>query len=384
MKMDWLNERSHLKFIEVQNRVAPELANSWKSTGFNSSEFSALNPCLRLEYKGQPLAESYIQPSLPGTANLGFRFAPNCAESEFIQISLFRVSLLYIERELDRNVRRVFYNAESGNLPLKAKDLGFTDIHSPKLLQRDISGFEPKSELKKFLLSYSQAAPQIGRGFLIDAERLDQRAVAALNNEYSEVAWGVTNWARHSSLSCDEQTVIARYARGSAGLEVGAGSGRVTQHLKSNFDLLTATDTNAEALEHFSHFFDNRKNIRLAVDDITNSSLDEESFDVVMFWENGLGALTTDHLRRKAVASMVARLKKGGRLILGLRNILPVPIDHLMIAAQTSLVMGIYHTFSVEEALSFQSFELKLIDQIEGDPRPAGGRQIVFVFERGR
>jgi SAM-dependent methyltransferase len=235
-------------------------------------------------------------------------------------------------------------------------------------------------EMKSYLMSYLRAAPVVGRGSLIDATRLGEEAVSALNQDYQEVAWGATHWARHATISADELRVIDKHCTGEHGLEIGAGFGRVSEVLTARFRELTVTDILPTALEGLRSLLGSR--VHVVEDDLLSSALPRASYDVVMFWENGLGAMLTPDSRKLAVKKMCERLKHGGKLIVGVRNLLPIPVDQVMVAAQTNHVMGIYHTFTKAEVLELADPSLELIDFTEGDERPAGGKQLFFVFEK--
>lgn len=79
---------------------------------------------------------------------------------------------------------------------------------------------------------------------------------------------------------------------------------------------------------------------------------------------------------------MVRVLKPGGLLILGLRSLIYHTGDHLMIATQNPHILGIYHTFLYEEAKRLLTKQLREIDFLIGEERPAGGRQFFLALQK--
>ena len=308
-------------------------------------------------------------------------------KDEFIKNSLVRVSLLMAQLRNSNGEKQISFDpAHRGTFVANLVAMGFRPRGTHLIYDFQTISNETLSILKRYLREYIKAAPKVGRGFLVDVTNLSSEALALLNEEYHEVAWGITNWARQSSIGADELEIISDYAKGTSGVEIGAGSGRVTSHLYDRFSQLTATDIVASALGHIekNKSPDSGSKTSLLVDDILNTKLAPNNFDVVMFWENGLGAFLSKEERRKAVENMSQILKPGGRLILGVRNLLPIPVDQLMVAAQTDLVMGIYHTFTREEVEGLMPNYMKLVVAREGLERPAGGRQLFLIFEKER
>src|SRR5262249_1688214 len=153
--------------------------------------------------------------------------------------------------------------------------------------------------LKQEIREYIKIAPKLGRGYLIDVSKADPVALSQLLDEYSSVAWGEVNWARHSEIAEDEAAVINEFVRGAKALEIGVGSGRVTRALAGKVETLVASDVIPGFEKHFANF---TGNIQLVTDDIVNTRI-EDQFDVVMFWENGLGAILAENDRRQALAN---------------------------------------------------------------------------------
>jgi ubiquinone/menaquinone biosynthesis C-methylase UbiE len=236
--------------------------------------------------------------------------------------------------------------------------------------------------MKRQFMALTQGSPKVGRGYTIDISGEGAETLSALASEYNEIAWGLTNWARHDELANDEASVVKAHAHGDHAIEVGAGSGRMTPFLAAAVTKLVATDYASEVIAKLNEVTNNLKNASAVLDDITQSQFPTDSFDLAMFWENGLGSLLSLSRRKLALSEMVRILKPGGKLILGMRRLEQSPIDHLMIATQNRHIMGIYHTFSPEEireCIPKNAIESTLI---EGDSRPAGGRQFFMIFNK--
>lgn len=415
--IDWSVEKTKIHFespvAERRRRIMERLrtkraaqlgwrkpvAPAWSFVGLAPVETTSIDPDnrIRLVYEGNEIGHLSLR-ELEGADftgfDLGLGMASDFVGSEFVRNSLIRVSILLAQLKLGGRQAKIMVNMQHSNLQNEALVLFEQSFRSFGFVKRgswlELTTAAPEGdalvELKKYLLDYVKAAPMVGRGFLLDTSRLPPSAVLALCNEYQEVAWGITNWARHSAIERDELDVIQRYVGGEHGLEIGAGSGRVTMHLLERFEKLTATDIVPSALREIERQADARSikegRVILTVDDIIETKLKKESYDVVMFWENGLGAILDARKRQKALYNMTKLLRAGGRLILGLRNLVSVPVDQLMIAAQTNLVMGIYHTFTADEIRNSMPGNIRLIAEEQGLARPAGGHQIFLIFQK--
>lgn len=378
-EIDWSVEKTHLKFDEHHDARIPLIRRRWASApeAIRAVESSTLTS---MHYSGETLARSFATPSPNGQLiNLTLEYSPGVENVDFLRKSLIRVSLLRLEENISTHPTLIRLTNAFPSEADELNELGFTHEADSFFAKIDAREAMLRVSLKERLREYIKSAPKVGRGFLLDAEQLDHASVAALNKEYGDVAWGTTNWARHSTLSTDERKMIAKLPAGGAALEIGAGSGRVTEALVEKFNSITATDIVAETLAHVKRL---GPNVESQMDDILDTKLKHDSYNVVMFWENGLGSLNGLASRRKALENMASLTRPGGLVVVAVRQLLPISVDHLMVAAQTDLVMGIYHTFSDEEMQSYAVNNLELLNVILGDDRPAGGVQKFFVYRK--
>jgi len=412
--IDWSVEKSNLRFEEpiadrrrrILQRLSAKSPNSiredWHQLGQIVNPDSRSEQIYQIQVShhdhiiGYIILERSSGTSEEALFRLRLAIHDSAVTSDFIKHSMIRVAILGAQLRAGGKATKIIFEAKSpspSSNPARTRDLssnlkamGFCEQDGIFIKQLSSPDSPQTIGLKKYLLEYVKAAPKVGRGYLLDVSRLSFSAVSALCDEYQEVAWGITNWARHSSIGQDELDMISKYVGGNRGLEIGAGSGRVTLQLLNRFQELTATDIVPAALDQIRYQAVGQKldlsPLRLLVDDITETALPANHFDMVMFWENGLGAILDAGIRQRALLNMTKTLRVGGRLILGLRNLVSIPADQLMIAAQTDLVMGIYHTFTTNEVRDSLPGSMKLIAEHEGLPRPAGGRQFFLVFEK--
>jgi hypothetical protein len=233
-----------------------------------------------------------------------------------------------------------------------------------------------KAELRKFA---NEKAP-VGRGYVVDLNKWTDQEYQLLLEEYLSVAWGELKWAKNTLVADDEVMIINKYIKGDV-LEIGAGSGRVTKYLIHKAQNLTATDIISNFATHFSNDLIKPNCI---VDNILRTQLPEKSFDIVSFWENGLGMLKTFQERKNAVHNMCRLVRDNGFLIIAVRQLIDQSADQLMIAAQTDLVMGVAHTFGKEEITACLPNSFEISELIKGDSRPAGGQEVFYIIRRSK
>lgn len=260
---------------------------------------------------------------------------------------------------------------------------GFSMGEGP--LSRVVRTSRELRQIKKGLTALSTSSPHLGRGFLVDVSQVSPESLRLLSADYSEVAWGRTHWVRNEAMAPDEEDVITRFTAGERTLEVGCGSGRLTKPLfdrASSGCEIWATDIEPSVLMNLQAGSLLPREVRLVQDDIVNSRLPIGTFDTVLFLENGLGSVYPEANRAQALANMASLLRPGGRVVLGIRSLPQSPVDQLMIAAQSPLVMAVYHTFSVDEVCGLAPKTLHVDEVIEGEGRTAGGIARFVVFRR--
>lgn len=299
----------------------------------------------------------------------------------FALSALIKVVLIHAEQNLGLSKVALSRNSEIKALdPDILKSFGFK-VKAAQDLYADLnpSRGEKLRAAKEVLKNLVSTAPKSGRGFAIKNLPLDPSTLGEMLDEYSKIAWGFFGWARNAKPIKDELSVIESHVSGNV-LEVGAGSGRISTALSLVADTLTITDYLPQIVEELKINFSGHKNIQVTLDNILFTKLPSNTFDVVTFWENGLGAMLNANDRIKALANMVRLAKPGGKIILSFRTLPQSPCEHLLYAAQTDDVVGIYHTFSREEIIELANLcQIRDCTLITDDSRPAGGNAVFLI-----
>jgi 2-polyprenyl-3-methyl-5-hydroxy-6-metoxy-1,4-benzoquinol methylase len=117
--------------------------------------------------------------------------------------------------------------------------------------------------------------------------------------------------SRRERVECALRRLAEERGRADA-LEVGPGSGIYVPLLCELFERVTATDIEPEYLNHLASVVAERPNLRLVIDDIASSTLQPESFDLVLCSE------VIEHAPAPArvVAGLRRVLRPGGTLVL--------------------------------------------------------------------
>lgn len=118
-----------------------------------------------------------------------------------------------------------------------------------------------------------------------------------------------------------------------AALEVGPGSGLYLPELAQRYQRATAVDIEAAYLEHAQPLLDEHPNLRLQIDDMTDSELDSDQFDLVLCTE------VIEHTPNSAqmLAEIQRVLKHGGVLLLST----PQAYSPLELTAKIAFLPGI-------------------------------------------
>jgi len=117
--------------------------------------------------------------------------------------------------------------------------------------------------------------------------------------------------SRRERVECALRRLAEERGRADA-LEVGPGSGIYLPLLCELFERVTATDIEPEYLNHLASVVAERPNLRLVIDDIASSTLQPESFDLVLCSEVIEHAPAT----AQVVAGLRRVLRPGGTLVL--------------------------------------------------------------------
>lgn len=378
------------KVTVVSTPAAPPATHStWTTYGTDGSAAAEWMPALALHYDGAPVGYGWHRAITPTRVAVRYTLAPHAAASDLLHRSLLHALVQHIV-QTDPSAQQLSMELrESAALPKCVQGLtrfGFVrnptsdhyDFVIPPSMRIDLQ------PLKAALRQRMTPENQVGRGFSVDVRDFDPLAIAALRDEYHRLAWGFTQWARHAEIASDEAQVLQQFVVGSHALEVGAGSGRMTAHMRGLVGHLTATDYCADIVQSVRNALPHDTDITIVTDDITHSHLASATYDLVAFWENGLGALLTLDARQRAIQEMVRLLMPGGRLILALRTLSRSPIDHVMPVAQDPRYMGIYHTFTADEVHALMPTSMHCVAHIVGDDRPAGGHAFFLIYEKER
>lgn len=126
------------------------------------------------------------------------------------------------------------------------------------------------------------------------------------------------------------EAVLRDSGPGVRALEVGPGSGVYLPTLAAHFESVTASDVAAAHLEHLSPLF---PDVRVVRDDITSSTLDAGSFDLILCSE------VVEHIPDSAAAirGMYSLLRPGGTLVLST----PQRYSPLELASKVAFLPGV-------------------------------------------
>ncbi len=122
------------------------------------------------------------------------------------------------------------------------------------------------------------------------------------------------NWLHQSRRQRVELAVrrLAEERRRTSALEVGPGSGIYLPLLCDLFEHVRASDIEAEYLDHLAGVAADRPNLDLVIDDIAHSTLESDSFDLVLCSEVIEHTTAPDQV----VAGLQRLLRPGGTLVL--------------------------------------------------------------------
>ncbi len=253
-------------------------------------------------------------------------------------------------------------------------------------------------------------------GFRLRFGDAEARLAKAWNRHYEAIVWGDHNDASNDRLRPDERRVIDRYLGGSVYsglvLEVGAGSGRVTEHLVRRANHLLALDREEAPLMRLRARFGNpgvgggsRDGVGVLPEtvcvDFAGSVARLPKVDSVFLMENLVGMNPVFGDRVRIYRNAYACLKKQGIAVFAYRvderlrgstilnQVMPYEIDH-GIELFGEPVKEIYG-FALNWAKAALPAELAKVcpgfEQVEvlrGNKRPAGGRMMYGVFRKTR
>lgn len=347
-----------------------------------SSTAEPTEPFYQVVVEGHIVGVSCVAYLDPNSFALSFQVVPEMVKEPGVFLSLAKVSIQYIGEELAKDDARVVVSDAVRNY-FNPSVFGFSKTAGGLELAIDFARAQRTRRVRSALNAFIPASSRVGQGYAIDTTVIgDREGLSQLNADYNAIAWGPASWAKHAVIAPDELCIIDKFVVGKRALEVGAGSGRVSFTVSRIVGHLTATDCVREIVDSLA--IDPRlpANVSVMLDDIRSSRLLSDSFDLVLWWENGLGGILDAAERIRALDHVARLLSPGGRLILATRRIGNASIDHLMPTSRCDDVMGVYHTFSNEEILQSIPPKMRVIETVAGDERPAGGMQFFHIVQK--
>jgi ubiquinone/menaquinone biosynthesis C-methylase UbiE/peptidoglycan/xylan/chitin deacetylase (PgdA/CDA1 family) len=151
-----------------------------------------------------------------------------------------------------------------------------------------------------------------------DVSELMRRPGAAmdLNLSTNSTPQAVAFYHELRGLQPAEKVLLPRFITANTQvLELGAGGGRVTKHLKNLTQSLTVSDLSPKMVKALCE-----KGIEASVVNAMDIPYPDEQFDVVVFSFNGLDELSPESRRVKALKEIHRVLKVGGTLIMSAHN----------------------------------------------------------------
>ncbi len=182
---------------------------------------------------------------LSNNISLGIKIKKNLGIDEFLMPTILKTAILEIEQQFESNYLSIFpVKNQSMMFQNLLELLDFEKVKEGSEYIRPVKWQDGQSvgKLKNKLKQITQTALLEGRGYVIDASNFDHKELSNLSDEYNQVAWGLTNWAKHDDLADDEIRIVEKFIKGKVGLEVGAGSGRVTRHISRYLEKLYPID----------------------------------------------------------------------------------------------------------------------------------------------
>lgn len=184
---------------------------------------------------------------------------------------------------------------------------------------------------------------------------------------------------RFHDLLPPEEVLFARHLKpGQRVLDVGCGAGRTTAHVARVASEVVGIDLSPELIRAAA---ENHPGIDFRVMDAVQLDFPDDSFDVLIFSNNGLCYLHPLEKRMAAIKEMERVLKKGGILIMSSFNrFLPLALYALVNLAMTRLVFGFssnyvihltrhgmtvnYETCPEEEIALFRNNNFEAVEQV--------------------
>lgn len=298
-------------------------------------------------------------------------------KNDLFKISAIRCAISFISRQSLGEYKRIEFK-QNIEFEIIFKKFGFL-MDNNKIVYK----LNPK-----FIISLHSAYNKIKNAIenqepplSISDNLLNNDEAFSVQSEYNDIAWGFTNWARNSVVQEDELLFIQKNISGGYNLEIGVGSGRLTEHILLYSKFLLGTDREIGIINSLREKLKDTK-LELMVDDFIETKLEKGRFDNVLFLENGLGSMLDVNLRKKVFINAHKVLKNNGYFLLGVRSLGSKSLNQVMPTTQDATIYGVYRTFSKAEIEKLIKNYFDIIEVINGNNRPAGGHQLLFKLKK--
>lgn len=345
-----------------------------------TSDILKLKPILRIDYDKQIISKIYhtsdnyiipfVSPGCIGLKKFYYLFFQTLKSMMPYLLDVFDNSCKLI---LKPDFPKVFNQIPLGYGFVKNEQEYIYRINRDLLLKIKHTKDHVKSLLNSSLIH--------GQGYCVSESVFDELFFDYIQPEYNDFLWGPTKIAKVDTLNSDEFSVINEFVFGSKALEIGCGAGRVTEYLLDKVSELYVSDYLPSIIKDIKDK-SFKGNIHFFADDICKSQFASESFDLIMFWENGINNIFPESRRIEALNEISRLLTYGGKAILSTRALPASPIGHLMVTPQNENIMGVYNTYTPDSLSKILPKQLIVECIIDGSERPAGGINYYLILRK--
>ncbi|NDG84514.1 MAG: class I SAM-dependent methyltransferase [Proteobacteria bacterium] len=272
--------------------------------------------------------------------------------------------------------------------------------------------------LERAALEFRNKSPKNGRfyGFRLRFGEAESRLAKEWNRYYEAIVWGDQNDASNDRLRSDERRVIDRYLGESVHsglvLEVGSGSGRVTEHLMRRAHRVIALDREEAPLDRLRARLQGAgmRHKPRGIDPVTLETLCADfagsvlripKVDSVFLMENlaGMNPVFADRariyrnayacLKKHGIAVFAYRVDERLRGVSVLNQVMPYEVEESipLFGEPVREIYGFALNWS-RAALPAEVIKVcpgfEQVEIVEGNNRPAGGRMVYGIFRKMR